>query len=98
MKTAERIALAIETARQRGWGDTCLTCRFFSHTDSYADAPEEPEAHFGRCMRYPPKPGIRNEVNSFGWTVDGIYGRPDVDGTDWCGEHRPGAARDRTGG
>jgi len=87
VKTADRIAMAVETARKRGWGDTCLTCLFFAHRDSHADAPAEPEAHHGQCRRYPPTPGVWFEENSYGWSVD--YGSPVVDGTDWCGEHQP---------
>jgi hypothetical protein len=35
----------------------------------------------GRCQRFPPKPAVNGEY-------DGNEGFPEVEGHEWCGEHR----------
>ena len=53
----------------------CHNCRFYDEA-----MPRENDRHgFGKCRRYAPRPGDVNEDGDAEW--------PDVQSTDYCGEH-----------
>jgi len=62
--------------------DLCESCRFWRAYDGPPHTDESP----GDCMRYPPTVHIMTFPD--GDFRDVEYVRPEVEASDWCGEHR----------